>query len=96
MMRGKRTKEINETFLTLNKSRSYFLIVWFIEGVYVSYLNVILFSVAFFHRRLYKVNNVFWFLYSIQLKDSSLLLIIMSCIVFIDSGIYYKYGKSDS
>ena len=36
------------------------------------------------------------FLYSIQLKDSSLLLIIMSYVIFIDSGIYYKYDTSNS
>ena len=57
--RGKRTKETNETFLTLNKSRSCFLIVCFIEGFYLRYLNVILSSEAFFHRSLYNVNIVF-------------------------------------
>ena len=34
-------------------------------------------------------------LYFIQLKDSSLLLTIVSWIVFVDSGIYYKYGKNN-
>ena len=33
--------------------------------------------------------------FDVNIKDSSLQLIIMSCIVFVDSGIYYKYGKNN-
>ena len=58
-----------------------FLIVWLIEGAYVRYLKVILFSVAFFIEVYIMSTSCFdieILLYFIQLKDSSLLLTIVS------------------
>ena len=61
-------------FLMLNKSRSRFLIVWFIENAYLRYLNVISFSAAFF--------------IEVCIMPTLSFDIDMSCIVIIDLGIY--------
>ena len=58
-----------------------FLIVWLIEGAYLRYLKFILFSIAFFIEVCIMSTSCFdidILSYFIQLKDSSLLLIIMS------------------